>query len=255
MATARFLGYKGSATIGGSVVCVTSAQIDEQRSPVYLTPLGIPSRGSADPFSRYIYAEGTRSSTGSISFDFGLTSTIDYFKRTVFDVAFGDGSQVTASLGGCFMTSASANGSVGGLITGSVSFVSKNEFTAGSITPGGGSGLGSEPAGYWRSGGGSIKEWSLSASQDAKAIWANTTTPWPDYIKVGTTDYTLNITSYDIIPLGDTIDINLNGISIVGLRVGETVSFNGATDFGDYSYTFESTAGPQGSGQQLIQGI
>jgi len=253
MADVIFGGWSGGGTINGSRTFLTSASVEEQHTPAYYTSVNIPDKGSTAPFSRYIYAEGTRSSSGSMSFDLSSSSSgvENLLTRGVeFNVSFGDGDNgVGGSLSGCYVTSLSFSGSSNGLVTASVSFVSSEPFSGGtSIAPD----VDEEPIGYWKSGDGLTRDWSLSMNCNVQPMYANTSSTWPGYMKVGTVDYSLSITSYDQIGTGDSISIGIGSKTIRGVKSGEGTSFNGSGDFGTYTSTFESTSGPSGSGDVLI---
>ena len=252
--TAILMGWTGGGIINGANVLVTSANVEESHQPAYFQSIDVPAMGSTSPYSRYVYAEGLKSSQGSMSFDISQSASgvLTLLTRGVeFDVSFGDGIRGTGgSLGGCYVTSLSFSGSVGGLVTGSCSFVSKEEWGGGT---GSGPGLDEEPIGYWKSGGaGNIRDWSLSMSQSATPIYANEQTAWPNYIKVTTVDYTLTVNSLSEISTADSVNIGLGTKTISGVASGSGFSYNGAGDFNTYSYTFESTSGPGGSGDVLI---
>jgi hypothetical protein len=238
----RALGYAGGATIDGVPVLVTSGNIQIEHSPAVLEPqaLPVPQGGGGAWRGKTIFADGTYIVNGSLSFDLtqssvGLLSAGRLFRRGYqFDVVMNDGTNGAVSRT-CYATSVSASGSVGGLLSASVSFVSGKEFSAG-----GGTGIfmrENEPVGYWASGGGNIRDWSLSFSQPVDPQYLNGDDMWPLYMKVGICDATLEIGSYDR-TFENTVIIATAGATITGYVGSDGYSFNGASDVGTYRHSF-----------------
>lgn len=247
MVQVKKLGWAGSAVIDGVPVLFTSASINNEVSPGFITMADI----NRDNVSRtkILYSDGTKGSSGSISFDMSSQSmTLFSLSRLLrrnytFNVSFFDGEK-GYSLNNCYVTNLSLSGSVGSLISGSLSFVSNEEKQSYS----GGTDIRNTqiPLGYWYSGSGSISiiDWSFSFTQDAQIVYLNQRNQSDKirgkYIKCGLLDYGLEITTYEQATTNNNIVIASSSFTITGITTSEEFSFNGQTDLGTYKYSFTS---------------
>lgn len=121
---AKRLGYGGSGVVDGQQVLITSGGFNDSFSRSYLEPLSLPAE--AVTRSRVEHADGTRVSSGDISFDVTenalsvLTTSKLLSRRYSFDVGIHDG-EVSQSMLGVYVSSLSLSGAPGGLITASLS--------------------------------------------------------------------------------------------------------------------------------------
>jgi len=265
------LGFGGSAVIDGVQVLVTSGSLDIAKSPSYLNPLDIsPTQVSR---SRVLHADGTEAYSLNIGLDvtqnfLGVLTTLKLFKRRYsFTAGFNDG-ETAKGLTNCFVTSLSISGAAGGLMTASLSLVSSSSPST-PIVPNnyigfqGATGWSPNdfPLGYWYSGNTNVKDWSLSMTQEANPVYLNQDVPTPRYIKVGLVTYTLQVTTYEQVypyspsPTGgtDEIKISTGSFTLTGKVTSESATFNGPSDLGGYTHSFETSANATtGSGDTII---
>jgi hypothetical protein len=201
---------------------------------------------------RVQHADGTKSFSGSLSFDVN-ENALDLFKATggllerfyEFDTSINDG-ESGWSMSKCKLTSLTLSGSVGGLIAAQISFISLTGKQSSSTT----SAFirDDAPYGYWYTGIGSsddVVEWSLSMTQDAQLVYKNEDSMEPDYIKVGLVEYVLSMTSYkDITPSGTAASLSVatKTFGLTGSTSGKGFAFGGLTGMGTYSYTFATSS-------------
>jgi hypothetical protein len=238
----RALSYAGGGSVAGASVLVTSGSVSVEHHPGIMEPMYLPASG---PRVQNVYSTGTMVTTGSIGFDLtygsaGILSGGALFSRAYkFSVSVGDG-QDGFSVSDCLATSVSVSGSAGGLVTASVSFISKNDAS------GGGSGGGvRDPVGYWASGGGDVKDWSLSFSQQVEPIYLNSAEVWPRGMRIGLIEATLEVSTFSRNLKQDVI-IATSGVTLTGYTASQGYSFNGAGDVGTYKHSF-TTATPFGT--------
>ena len=251
----RKLGYGGGCVIAGTNVLITSGSIATEKSPSYMQPYSLPPAKTKAWRSKVRFAEGTVSSNGSVSFDMtwsasSLFSAGRLFQRGYqFDVSMTDGTE-GVSLTKCHATSVQLSGSVGGIVTASVSFVS-----AGLWNEGGASTRNmrdDELVGYWSSGNSNVRDWSFSFSQPVEPIFLNTATPYANYLKCGLCDATLEMTTYGRIT-HNNVTIAAGHVNLVGMVTSESYNFNGASDISTFHHTFSAVADlPSGSGAIIL---
>jgi len=238
----RILGYGGSCQIAGVNVLVTSGSVSTEKSPSYMQPYSIPHRQVWR--SKVMFATGTVSSNGSVSFDLtwsasNLLTVNRLLKRGyMFSVRLYDGVN-GVTLSECYATSVSATGSVGGIVTASVSFVSANEWDEG-----GGSTRwmrDDELVGYWSSGNDNVRDWSFNFSQSVEPIFLNDSGPYAAYMKYGLCDANLEMTTYDRIT-HNSVNIAAGHANLKGIVTSESYNFNGASDVGTYHHVFTGVA-------------
>ena len=143
-----------------------------------------------------------------------------------------------------YVTSATIQASSGGIVSGNVSFVLKDDFNYGNVSN---AYHGSEiPLGYWTTGGGKIADWSLSMSQDASPMYANKDEVKPHYIKIGLVTYELSVTSYEQVQKSPnseetgSIKIGTSDVTLEG-NISETrYEFGGTSGLGTFRYRFSS---------------
>jgi len=262
---AKVLGYGGSGVIDGVQVLMTSGNIDIEQSVSYLDFLNLPppqgSQGAVTR-SRVKHADGVVSFTGSISFDLtadllNIFTTAKMFNRgykyavTVFT---GEEGQYLAN---CYTTSLSISGSPGGLIAGSLSFVSDTIPFRVYIGPSGEPrGPGhiiipasfirdtDSPLGYWYSGNTDVRDWTLNLNQAVTPVYINdpSGTQFPRYLKVGLWDLSLEVVTYEAVREHAAISIVSDTFTITGNSAGQGFNFNGPADLGTFRHVFESAA-------------
>ena len=256
----RLTGFSGHAFIDGVQTLITSGNINEEVNPSYVNFVDI-GRDNIQR-SRVLYAPGTKIITGSINFDvyapmLAVLSTSRLFRRGyTFTVQLFDGNQGKQATN-CYASSISLSGSVGGLLTASINFSSKEFGPTGHVqtySPGGDVYL--SPAttlsfGYWFSGRTDmqVKDWSLSFNQAITPVYLNQIddldTTVPRYLKVGVIDASLSLTTYtDPLALPsppNSIAVATSTFSIVGSRTSVGYSFS-PTEIGTFQHQFNSAA-------------
>ena len=251
MAIVKKLGWSGYAKIDGVQVLVSSGNYAIENNPSYINMASIAPREVSR--SRVLYADGTKISNGSIAFDITVNSlvllSVDRLlkRRRSFDVLLNDGEK-GYKLATCYATSVSITGSVGGLLNATVSFVSKNEYTldaeAGSLVSD------EEPFGYWYSGSADakVREWSFNFSQDVQPMYLNQSSSTgvqrqlPKYLRVGLIDAGLEVTTFEEVNELNNIHVATRHLTLTGVTKSKGFSFNGQTDLGTYSHSFETAA-------------
>jgi len=249
--SSKRLGYGGSATIFGVQVVVTGGGFDRANNAATLDMLDLPSilDGATQRRSRVFHAPGTSVFTGNLSFDvteYAIDNVIAVDRlldrNWEFDVGIHDG-QSQYKMGDCLAQSVSLSGAPGGLIGCSVSFMGTNEKQVDSVTndyildydgdPK------NQPAAYWWSGGDDIREWTFSYTQDIVPMYGNTSPQEPRYLRAGLVQYSLQVATYSELS-HNAIQIMTRSFTLVGYTAAEGYSFNGPTDLGMYSHTFET---------------
>jgi hypothetical protein len=229
--------------IGGTQVLVTQASLNDAVTVPYMEMQSMPPRFV--PRSRVIQSAGTTASSGSISFDLTsssmtlLSATRLFARRYQFSVGYNDGEDGWR-LQGCFMTSLSLQGSVGGLISASLQFVSASAIESAIIARA--FVRDQTPYGYWYSGNTDVKEWTFGVSQQTNAIYTNMDSVRPRYIRVGSTSMTLDVTTYEQVREHDDISVAGSTFTVTGHTGARGYTFGGTDDLGNYSHTFESAA-------------
>ena len=246
------LGYGGSATItpsGGSAVqvLVTSGSLEQANSPSYLNMLSIPR--SNDSRSKVLHADGVSAYTGSLSFDvtvnaLALFTTSKLFQRShVFNVNMNDGVNYS-TMTGCQVTNLTIAGSAGGLMTSSISFMSKDVKNAAVVGPTNYvlGVTGNTPLGYWWSGGTDVKDWTLAMNQAVEPVYVNkagATPTSPKYLKTGLIDFNLDVNLYaEHLSDPSSIKIATSTFTLTGITTASGHHFNGVSDLGTYSHSF-----------------
>jgi len=246
--TTKRLGYGGSAVIDGLQVLITGGSFDDARSVSYLDMLDI--KPDVYTRSRVKHADGTVAYSGTISFDV-TPLTIDLFalnrlfrRRYSFGVGINDGEN-SYVMNTCYVTSISLSGAPAGLISASVGFVATSGKTSGGVSntymlnydtvPN------NQPAAYWWSGNTDVRDWSLTMTQDAAPVYGNQNITTPRYIRVGLMSYALQVTTYSDLE-HDDVSIITRSFTLTGDTSSKSYSFNGPTDLGMYSHSFETAA-------------
>jgi hypothetical protein len=249
------LGYGGAAVIDGSQVLITSGSFSIGKTIPYLNMINTPPNNTFA--GKVKHMDGVTGYTGTLSFDLDEDSIGLFTKSKLlarhykFNVGIHDGvgQQVMTD---CFASSVSISGAVGGLVNGTVSFMSKTAPVAATVAR---SFIrGNVPLGYWLTGDGTnnIKDWSLTMNQDLSMEYLNEDSMEAGYIKVGLVSYSLNITSYEEMTDGEQATIYVpNGIVLHGDTVGKGFAYGGLTDLGSYSYEFE-TSSRNGKSDSLV---
>lgn len=251
----RLAGFSGHVIVNDIQLLSGNASFSTELSPSFITYADI--KRDDTQRNKVLYADGTRVTTGSVSFDvmesdlLNLLTTTALFQRNYyFPVKIFDGFQ-GRQLSNCLVTSLSLSGSVGGLITASLSFTSNKD---------GESYDGSEgiflnpkdttPYGYWYSGSTSLQvsEWSLNYSQTVSPVHLNQIddsngTELPRYLKVQLQSTSLHLTTYDEIdPTINQVVVATKTFSIVGTVTAKGYNFTGTTSLGNFSHDFQSAA-------------
>jgi len=260
------MGFTGFGRVDDIQVLLTAGSLSEDHSIVYMQPLSLPKPSGAAGGAqrgRTKYASGTHLVNGSLSFDLtwsalGLMKPDRLLRRGYqFKVIVSDGEN-TYECKKCYATSIGLSGSVGGIISATLSFIHGKEWTIGS-SKGIKFSRENEMIGYWASGNTNVRDWSLTWNQAIEPMYLNGLNDeddrWPRYLKVGMVDASLDVTTMDRIYRHDTITIGTTTFSIHGDTQSFGYSFNGSADVGTYSHSFAS--GPDltdGSGAVILTG-
>lgn len=273
---AKILGYGGAASIVTNStdvqVLITSGNIDVGVAPSLYTALDVPPPaeglpGGADSRSRMEFADGTKQVSGSISFDLtedllALFTTTLLLKRAYhFNVGIFDGEagqtlryDLGDKKGGCFLTSLSLSGAPGGLISGSIAFVSDEEpedwtratypysrdFIRNSYDDA--TEYQYKPYAYWWSGNVDVREWTFTFNQAVEPVYSNEDVLLPRYLRVGLIDCSLEVTTYNQVRPHTGVVVATEFFNIVGVTTAQGYNYNGQTDLGMYRHSFESAA-------------
>ena len=264
---AKRLGYGGAAVItplGGSAVqvLVTGGSLEQSNSPSYLNMMDIPlpSSISYGPRSKVLHADGVSAYSGTLSFDvtrdaLPIFTTGALFRRgSTFGVDINDGEN-HSSMSDCQLTNLTISGAAGGLITSSLSFMSKDAKTnaaAGTTTYILGVD-GSTPLGYWWSGGPDVRDWTLTMNQAVEPVYANQSTMSPLYLKTGLIDFTLDVNLYaENLSGPSAIQRATTSFTLTGVTTASGHHFNGITDLGTYSHSFTTAPNLSSSGSDGV---
>lgn len=253
MDSSKRLGYGGSAVIAGTQVVVTSGSFDRANATATLDMIDLPSilAGAGQKRSRVFHAPGTSAFTGSLAFDVNkkVMDNVIRVDRLLdrnweFDVGIHDGENQYKMME-CLAQSVSLSGAPGGLISCSVSFMAVDEKVVGVVAnnyilnydtdPD------NQPAAYWWSGNTDVRDWTFSYTQDVAPMYGNTTVQEPRYLRAGLVMYSLNVTTYSELTVS-LIDIVTRSFTLTGVTTAKGYTFNGPTDLGMYSHTFETAA-------------
>jgi len=271
MAIVKQLGFAGVGFVDMQQVLITSGSMSKEHNVPYVQPLDIPNiEGSAGGPSRtrVQYADGTITLTGSIGFDINAPGmalfTVSRLLRRGynFPIRMFDG-ETGYYLRECFITSLSLSGSVGGLVTASLNFVSRHDWQP---QPDAATGLFNRPEspiGYWAAGNANVRDWTFNYTQSAEPVYLNQMVVtdvvsfpaeddrWPRYIRVGVVEYGLDVTTYDGVLAHDTIKIFTSAFTLTGTTGSEGYNFGGPTDLGTFTHTWKAGA-PANSGSDAI---
>ena len=242
----KTLGYGGSAEIDGVQMLLSSGGFENAVAPSYINAYDIDP--SEVPRSRMLHADGVNSYTGSIGFEvtqaaLGVISTAKLLKRYYkFNIGINDGDAAYV-MEDCYVTSLSLTGAPGGLITAQLGVAARAKQSAGLVADNYIlRDAAHQPYGYWYSGNTDVRDWSLSMTQDVQPVYSNENTMDPRYMKVGLVVYSLQVTTYDAVQAHDTIGVATSSFTLQGETNAEGYTFNGITDLGMYSHTFESSS-------------
>jgi hypothetical protein len=264
-ADVKKLGYEGAVQIvvndGTPVqILATSASFQVDKTTPTLVGIDMPpptSGSGAAVRSKFAYADGILSSSGSFSFDCtdsALDAMIAIFsKRGVrFEVRI-DAGEGGLLMRDCYMTTASLAGSTGGLVSGSLSFNSKNDWVDGAgFTPTHGdpsSATYEPPMAYWYTGSASIndlKDWSLSINQTVTPMYGNVSGLLPLYMRIGTMDVSLTVSTYLAIQKLEVVAIKTATATITSGTTGSNGFSTSPTELATYTHTFVSALPPSG---------
>jgi len=244
------LGYGGSGVIDGVQVLLSGGGFDEGVSPSFINAYDIAQ--VVDPRSRMLHADGVVAYSGSLAFDV-TAATLDFLsiakllKRYYqFDVGINDGVD-SYVMQGCHVASLSMQGAPGGLIASQVAVVAKAKEVAGPVLNNNIiDGVTHQPYGYWYSGNTDVRDWNFTMTQDVQPVYSNESSgslpQGPRYLKVGLVTYSLQVTTYDAVQAHTAISVATSSFTLQGVTAGEAYTFNGLTDLGMYSHTFETSA-------------
>lgn len=251
---AKRLGYGGSAEIDGKQVLITSGGFNTQVSGSYIEAYGIPPTTASR--SRMKHADGTEAYSADLSLDVSdkfleiLTVTKLLGRRYKFNIGIHDGESGQV-LNDCYVSSLSLQGVVGGLVSAQLSVVSAKEPASGTVAN---VFLRDDaPLGYWYSGNTAVRDWNFSFNQVVAPVYGNEDGKLPLYIKVGLVEYSLSCTTYESLQAHSVINISTKSFTLTGISSVKGYSFNGVTELGTYSHTFETAADATvGSGGVVI---
>jgi len=259
----KTLGYGGSGEIDGVQVLLSAGGFDESVSPSFINAYDI--EPTVSQRSRMLHADGIVAYAGSLSFDvtqaaLGFLTTAKLLKRRYsFTVGIDDG-ESAYRMTDCYVTSLSLQGSPGGLIAGQVGVTAAGKESAGAVantyvlkT------ANQQPYGYWYSGNTDVRDWNFTMTQDVQPVYSNEASSpadspqEPRYMKVGLVSYALQVTTYDAVQAHVAIQVATSSFTLQGVTASEGYAFNGITDLGMYSHSFESSADATvGSGDSSI---
>lgn len=240
----KTLGYGGSAVVDGVQVLVTGGTFDSSYTPSYLEPYDLTSNVSR---SKVKHADGTSAYAGSVSFDLthnsmALLTTSRLLKRGyTFDMGIHDGENSWV-MEDCLVTGLDLSGSPGGLLAATLSVVGPETWATGAVTNDYILQDANEiPLAYWYSGATEVRDWNFSFAQDVSPVYGNTSGTDPIYLKVGLAGYTLSTTTYSV-QTHSTIDIYTSSFTLSGSTTSQGFAYQGVTELGNYTYTFETSA-------------
>lgn len=248
----KILGYGGSATIYGTQVLITAGSFDQADAPSTLEMLDIPSiLEGPQKRSRVQHGDGVSTFNGSISFDVNeyamdtLVRTDVLLERNFeYDVGITDGNSAW-EMNDCLTQSFSLSGAPGGLITASLGFAGTAARYENTITNdyilNYDSDFKNQPAAYWWSGATDVRDWNFTFNQDVAPMYRNKDEMEPRYLRAGLVTYSLQVTTYSELDYS-TIQIITRSFSLTGFTTSKSYTFNGTSDLGMYSHTFETAA-------------
>lgn len=258
------LGFQGAAWIDTVQLLCTGGSFNISNDVAYMSMIHTPP--DTTMVGKVLHASGTQGYTGSLSFDID-TESIQLFsihgglleRNFVFDVTMNDG-ETTWRMEKCQITSLKISGTVGGLLSSDVSFISTNKHTVFNKLP---AYLRNKSDyrlyAYWYSGKGGhqpLTDWSLTMNQNAELMYKNEQTVEPAYMKIGEVSYTLSVSAYDEIRPdtldSDTIKIATKSFNLSGQLTSESYRIGGLTELGEYSYVFETSSSSGKSNQVVI---
>ena len=196
--------------------------------------------------SKILVADGVELYTGSFTFDVTQSSleiVKDLCKRgRRFSVTFWDGDK-GRQLKNNHFSNLTLSGSIGGLLSASVSFTSAENWTS-TAAPVSINFLrdssNHQPYGYWYSGGPNVKEWSLAISQSVTPVYTNVASANPTYLRVGMWDMNLQVTAYEDFGSLEEIIIATKLFTVTGILNNSGYSFGGISELGAYTHSFLS---------------
>jgi len=251
----KILGYGGSGEVDGKQILITSGGFTQETNPSFLDPLSMPV--TAVSRSRILHADGTEAYGGSISFDVSdnfldvLTTAKLLSRGYKFNVGVNDGTDAY-EMTDCYLASLSLSGAPGGLITGSISFVSAAPAES-SLTVLDDFIRDTEILiGYWYSDNTGVRDWSFTMNQATTPVYGNVDAVTPNYIKFGMIDFSLDVTTYEAIVETSVINIATRTFTLTGVPTSEEYSFAGVTDLGNYKSAFVTAASSAGSDGIII---
>lgn len=260
---AKRLGYGGSAEVDGVQVLVTGGSFNAEYNISWLQM--IKTSPSISPANRVLHADGVNLYTGSLNFDVTVDSMALFaagklFSRWyTFNVGLHDGND-SYVMNDCKLTSLTLNGAAGGLVNASLSVVAPTAYQAGTVAnafirdPSDTSG---EVVGYWWSGAKSplkAKSWTLSMTQEATPVYGNFDSKEPLYMKVGITEYMLEVETFNTLLAGDSdvVYICTNTFTLKGSAHEKSFQFNGVSELGTYRYAFSTGVVTAGDGSDSL---
>ena len=259
--SSKRLGYGGAAFIAGTQVLITGGSFDQADAPATLDMLDLPSITSGLlRRGRVLHAPGTSLFTGSLGFDVTKNAIADFItvdkllqRNWEFDVEIQDGEN-KYKMTDCLAQSVSLSGSPAGLISVSISFMGIEEKVDGTtaedyllnydVTPD------DQPIAYWWSGADDVRDWTFNYTQGVTPMYGNTTTMDPKYMIGGLVTYSLQVTTYSEL-IHDAVSIATTSFTLTGVTTEKGYTFNGPTDLGMYSHSFE-TASDTGASDGII---
>jgi len=247
----KTLGYGGSAEVDGVQVLVTSGSFSSAFATSWLQMIQTLPDGT--PANKVLHADGTTVHSGSVGFDVSKDAMQLFAKTRLlrrfypFDVGVFDGND-QYKMANCKATSVSLTGAAGGLVSATVAFLAPATWAPDTVLrafirdPTAASG---QAVGYWWSGAKATlkaKSWTFTMNQDVTPVYGNTAGADPLYLRVGLTEYSLDVESYNALAAGssDTVYIATDSFTLAGTTSETGFQFNGVTDLGTYRYLFGS---------------
>jgi hypothetical protein len=186
---------------------------------------------------------------GEISFDCDnqtLPLILDWIlghRKQEFTVSFGTQELDYVELEDCVWTAFSLSGSVQGLVTGSIQFMSRassiEKLTANIFTNINDRDL----VPYWQTGNQDVTSWTFNVSQEVAPKHLNSSDEFPTYFRIGPWNFTVDVETVVDMLAADNNDVRLCidrlFSPIKGFRLTETTTKPGLNELSKHSYQFQ----------------
>lgn len=237
-------------------VLATAGSVGIQRTPVFIKMVDIGDVDENDSRIQIITADGVAIHQGSIAFDCDnqtLPSIFDWIlkdRKEEFNISFGTQNLDYVEIKDCVWTNFSLSGSVQGLVTGSLQFMSRaseidrveNSLVFNNIND-------RELVPYWQTGNEDVISWSFNVTQEVTPKYLNTTNEFPAYFRIGPWNFTVDVeTVVDLLEADNNdvrIAVNKLFSPVKGFRLSETTNKPGLNELAKHSYQFQLHGEPK----------